>query len=149
MSGREPKLNRFLNFTARLLVGGIFVYAGASKILDPVRFADAVAAYQMLPVSVINLVAIMLPWVEVVAGILAVMGFWLPASSLVIASLMSLFMLALTQAMARGLKISCGCFGSGMEPITGLTVARDVFIWVLSVALCWRASEAQRKWGTK
>ena len=148
MTARQPLLTRFLSFVLRLVVGGIFVYAGVVKILDPAQFANDVANYRLLPSVLVNFVAITLPWVETVAGILMVMGFWLPGSALVITGLMGVFLVAIGQALARGLDINCGCFGT-IEggKIDALTLARDVTLFVCAAWLCWRASAAESNRG--
>lgn len=148
MTARQPLLTRFLGFVLRLVVGGIFVYAGVVKILDPARFANDVANYRLLPSALVNTVAITLPWVETVAGILMVMGFWLPGSAMVITGLMGVFLVAIGQALARGLDINCGCFGTiEAGKIDALTLARDIGLFVCAAWLYWRASAAESKRG--
>ena len=102
---------RFANFIMRLLVGGAFVFAGSLKILDPPGFAEMVAHFQMLPHELVNLVALTLPWVELVAGLSLVLGFWRRASALVITVLCFIFLIAVTQVLIRGIDTQCGCFG--------------------------------------
>ena len=150
MSVRQPLLTRFLAFVLRLVVGGIFVYAGVVKILDPAQFANDVANYRLLPSVLVNFVAITLPWVETVVGILMVMGFWLPGSALVITGLMGVFLAAIGQALARGLDIRCGCFGTiEAGKIGSLTLARDVALLLCAAWLCWRAIAADGNRGKK
>ena len=150
MTARKPLLTRFLSFVLRLVVGGIFVYAGVVKIFDPAKFANDVANYQLLPSALVNFVAITLPWVETVVGILMVMGFWLPGSALVITGLMGVFLVAIGQALARGLDIRCGCFGTiEAGKIDALTLTRDVALFVCAAWLCWRASATEGNRGKK
>jgi uncharacterized membrane protein YphA (DoxX/SURF4 family) len=150
MTARQPLLTRFLSFVLRLVVGGIFVYAGVVKILDPAGFATDVANYRVLPLVLVNFVAITLPWVETVVGILMVMGFWLPGSALVITGLMGVFLAAIGQALARGLDIRCGCFGT-IEggKMDALTLVRDIALFVCAAWLYWRASAVESNRGKK
>jgi putative oxidoreductase len=107
-SGRGHRINWLL----RIIVGGGFVTAGILKIIDPASFADNVANYRLARHELINLVAIILPWIEVVAGLLVLTGIWLRAAALVIAALTVVFLVVIVSALARGLNIQCGCFGT-------------------------------------
>jgi uncharacterized membrane protein YphA (DoxX/SURF4 family) len=150
MTAHQALFTRFLSFVLRLVVGGIFVYAGVVKILDPAQFANDVANYRLLPSALVNFVAITLPWVETVAGILMVMGFWLPGSALVITGLMGIFLIAIGQALARGLDISCGCFGTiEAGKMDAMTLVRDVALFFFAAWLLWRASAANGNRGKK
>jgi uncharacterized membrane protein YphA (DoxX/SURF4 family) len=121
----------------RRLIGGLFIYAGVVKFQDPQSFADSIAMFQMLPKQGINLLALSLPPFEVLAGTLLLVGRWQRAVTFAILVLTSIFALALGQALVRGLKVDCGCFGAG-EPSTWKTWAalgRDILLlagtWVL------------------
>lgn len=121
----------------RVIVGGVFVVAGALKVLDPGAFAGDVANFRMLPHPAINLVAITLPWIELVAGVMMVIGVWPRGNALVITAMCVVFLVALTQALARGLDVRCGCFGTVEARKVGLTaLAQDVVllagaVWLL------------------
>ena len=95
----------------RLGLGGIFVYAGALKIWDPQRFATDVHHFQLTPWTVSVLIAVYLPWLEVLAGLALIVRRLTPGASLAIVGMTVVFMIAITSAWARGLDISCGCFG--------------------------------------
>ena len=116
-----------LGLLARLYLGGLFVYAAWHKLLHPATFALDVATYQILPLALINLAALILPWVEVVAGAMLVTGFRTRAAALLIAGMMVVFMAALASALGRGLDMSCGCFAAqgSADPISGWTMLRD------------------------
>ena len=64
-----------LELAARLYLGSIFIYAAWGKILDPYNFAVSIATYQMLPTYLVNIIAVTLPWLELVTGVLLVVGF--------------------------------------------------------------------------
>jgi uncharacterized membrane protein YphA (DoxX/SURF4 family) len=123
----------------RLVVGGAFVLAGALKIAHPAEFALAVANYRLVPHALTNPVAILMPWVEVVAGSLVLAGIWLRAAALVITGLTGMFALVILSALARGLNIECGCFGTmGGRHIGLVNLAIDVGLLGLSALLMWR-----------
>jgi len=130
----------YLNWFLRLAVGGAFIVAGVLKITAPAKFAIDVSNYRLLPHELINLVAILLPWIEVVAGLFAVLGIWLRAAALVIAALTVMFFLVITSALARGLNIECGCFGTiGGRHIGLVNLAIDSTLLCLAALLVRRA----------
>jgi uncharacterized membrane protein YphA (DoxX/SURF4 family) len=94
----------------RLLLGGYFVYASLDKILDPPAFARIVYQWQVAGPIPSNLVAVTLPWVEILAGTLLVAGVWRREAALVIALLLVVFLGAATSVLARGIDVeNCGC----------------------------------------
>ena len=95
----------------RLGLGGIFGYAGALKIWNVQQFALDVHHFELTPWTVSLLVAVYLPWLEVLAGLALIARRTVPGASLAIAGMTLVFMVALGSAWARGLDISCGCFG--------------------------------------
>jgi putative oxidoreductase len=126
----------WLALAARLYLGGVFLAACWHKILDPGAFALDVATYQFLPLPLINLFALVLPWVELVAGVLLVVGLRVRAAALLIALMMVAFLIALGHALHLGLDMSCGCFassGAEADPISWKTVLRDAGWLVLAL----------------
>jgi putative oxidoreductase len=125
----------------RLGLGGLFVVAGALKLGDPAAFAQQIANYQLVP-ALAPYLAILLPPVEVVAGLALAAGpaRWRQAGALVLALLTAMFTVAVASAAARGLDISCGCFGdpgSASGPVGWLTVARNLTLLVLLTGTMW------------
>jgi len=96
----------------RLFLGAIFLYAGVVKGLDPPGFAQAIYNYRILPGWIINPMAILMPWIEVVVGVSLLLGVWVPGGSLLASGLLAVFAAALGLNMARGLDIECGCFST-------------------------------------
>jgi uncharacterized membrane protein YphA (DoxX/SURF4 family) len=106
------------------------------------KFAGDVSNYRLLPHEMINLVAILIPWVEVVAGLLVLAGVWLRAAALVITSMTVMFFVVITSALARGLNIECGCFGTVGGKNVGLTnLVIDSTLFCLAALLVWRSVE--------
>ena len=95
----------------RIGLGAIFVYAGALKIWNPGQFAIDVSHFQLTPWTVSVLVAVYLPWLEVLAGLALILRRLPLGALLAIIGMTLVFMAALTSAWTRGLDISCGCFG--------------------------------------
>ena len=112
-SEKFAKVQPWLTLFSRLVLGGILVVAGALKIPHPDKSAMSVRAYELLPISVANLFGYALPWVEVGVGLLLIIGIAVRVNSMIGTVLMVMFIIAISQAWARGLSIDCGCFGSG------------------------------------
>jgi len=120
--------HRWLALLARLYLGGLFLWAAVHKIADPAAFALDVATYQFLPLAAINAFALVLPWVEVLAGVMLVAGLRVRSAALLVALMMAAFLVALGHALHLGLDLSCGCFASGgaeADPISWRTLVRD------------------------
>jgi putative oxidoreductase len=124
----------WIGLPARLYVGMVFLQACYHKILQPEVFAVDVATYQFLPLSTVNLFALTVPWMEIVIGVMLVVGLRVQAASLVVAGLMVSFMVALAWALHLNLDMSCGCFASQAatedDPISWHTLVRDS-VWLL------------------
>ena len=121
----------------RLVLGGVFLYASFDKILHPQAFSETVYNYQVLPDAAVNLVALVLPWLEFLLGLCLVTGIWMPGAVLMTTGLLLVFIGALVFNLARGLDIHCGCFSTeaGGEPVGLMTVIRDLGFLALSVYL--------------
>ena len=127
-------MTRATSLVLRILLGGLFVFAGALKIFDPQLFAHEIDQYRLVPHAWINGVAVVLPWLELNCGILLVMGVWVrPAAGW--AGLMSLsFLVAVASVLARGLKIKCGCFGTvGASFVGPWHLLLDLFLIMMAV----------------
>ena len=104
--------NRWLLLILRIIVGGVFVWAGALKIADPLGFAQSIKNYQVIPHTLAFLIAVGLPWVEVLSGACLISGVFKRSSALIISLLLIGFIGLVSLALARGIDTSCGCFGS-------------------------------------
>lgn len=121
----------------RLVLGAVFLYACYDKILHPRAFAEAVFNYQILPDAVVNLTALVLPWLELVLGVCLITGLWLPGATVASAGLLSLFMAALAFNQIRGLDVHCGCFSTRSTdgPAGIWSVFRDLLFLVAAAYL--------------
>ena len=120
-----------LSLSLRVYLGVVFLLAAWFKIVDPRQFALSIATYDLLHLYLINLMAVILHWIEVFVGVTLILGWWTRASALCIAGMMVMFIVALSLALAEGLEMSCGCFASqeASEEINSLTLLRD-FAWL-------------------
>jgi uncharacterized membrane protein YphA (DoxX/SURF4 family) len=122
--------NPYLSFILRLALGGVFIYASLDKIAHPAAFAQAIANYRLLPSPLVNIPAIALPWIEIIAGVLLILGVFIPGISLVFLAMLIVFLGAMYSTIVRGLDISCGCF------TTAPTAERIDFSYLLRDFLC-------------
>lgn len=114
---RHPAIE-FLSLAARFTLGIIFLVSGAEKIGTLDAFATAIAHYEIIPEVASNLFASLIVWTEIAIAVLLIAGAAVRGAALTSGVLLTLFIVAILSAMARGLEIDCGCFapGSGAEP---------------------------------
>ncbi len=132
LSERTEKILAALSVPVRLYLGAVFIEASIFKIQEPYEFAIGVATYQILPLGLVNLVALLLPWIELVAGVLLIAGFWTKENAFLVLGMMVVFLASLVSALARGYEMSCGCFASleAAENIGIQTLYRDI-VWIV------------------
>ncbi len=133
----KNRLPGFLSSTplqtlCRLVLGGIFIYAGLAKIAHPHEFAKIIANYAILPDFLVTLPALVLPWLELIAGIFLLIGFWARSSALLLSLLLLVFMAALGFNALRGINVSCGCFSTSASDTENayVLVFRDLLILI-------------------
>ena len=120
--------NRWLHRALGLVLGGIFLYAAWSKLSDPRPLVTIIWGYRLLPAGPINLVAIFMPWLELLVGLGLCTGFRRRGAALWASVLLSGFMVALFINAVRGVNVACGCFSTSAEDVhdAWLLVVRDV-----------------------
>ena len=154
----------------QLLLGVVFVYAGAVKMMDPLAFADSIASFKILSVILINPLALSLPLLEILTGLMLAIAVSRKLSAvsggqpngngslftahrslalcrlgaLSVMILCSIFCLALLSALLRGLHVDCGCLGGGKPSIlkTWLAFGRDILFLAIAAAIYYRNREA-------
>lgn len=111
---------------ARIFLGAVFIWAGVQKIFPlntpnpPQVFSSSITAYKLdLPDVLVSFSTFAVPWTEIIAGALLILGIWTRASAAVIGAMLLLFIGLGLSAIARGLEIKCGCFGDGTLLCTG------------------------------
>jgi len=132
----------------RLLLGAFFVFASLDKIASPAAFAKIVYQWQVIGPVPSNLVAVTLPWIELVAGLLLIAGVWKRESALVIALMLVVFIVAAGSVMARGIDVeNCGCVSlakagapaawppAWMKGVGWFLVARNLVLLAASLVL--------------
>ncbi len=118
----------------RIFLGFLFIYASLEKILQPEEFAKQVGYYKALPIGLENLLAIVLPWTELIVGICLLAGLFVDGAALLSIIMMLVFILAISQAMLRGIDITCGCFkvNADSEKLGLHTIIRDIIFLIMS-----------------
>ena len=102
---------KMLPLILRCAVGLLFLYAGGVKITDTQQFAYAIQNYRLLPWTASIVLAVYLPWLEVVCALALISGRLYLGALAALAGMTVMFMGALGSAWARGLDVACGCFG--------------------------------------
>ena len=119
----------YLALVLRLYMAWLFIDAGMYKINYAAEFSETIASYRMVPYWGVNFMAVSMPWVEIVCGILLVCGIRVRSAITIAGALLVMFTLGVALNLLRNAPISCGCFHSGGDAISWKTLVRDLF-WV-------------------
>ncbi|XPV77446.1 MAG: MauE/DoxX family redox-associated membrane protein [Desulfovibrio sp.] len=119
---------------ARIVIGIIFLYSGATKLMDLNGFALAIANYQLIPADFAPLAGTFLASLEVICGLALILNMYTVGSTLIIIALLVVFMAALSSALYRGLDINCGCFTTSSDATSDIqqTLLRDLALLIIS-----------------
>jgi uncharacterized membrane protein YphA (DoxX/SURF4 family) len=130
----------------RVILAGIFIYAGYVKLRDPWQlFAASIASYELVPMWAGEIIAKAFPWVEIALGVGLLIGRrLLPPSSAATALLLLFFNVMLWRAFLQGKEIDCGCFGPG-EALTWKTLVRDGTMLLGALVVTWWAVIGRRR----
>jgi uncharacterized membrane protein YphA (DoxX/SURF4 family) len=140
--------NRALLIAFRVVLGGLFVYAGAVKVLDPLDFAQNIRNYDLVGQSLSFVAAIVLPWLEILSGLFLIAGVWKRGAALVISGLLVFFIVLTVVTMIRGLDVDCGCFGA-LSRKAGLSVIlEDLAMLAMGLVLLLKERTGTRTKGT-
>ena len=140
MLNKLIKLQPWLTLLFRLALGAVLLVAGALKVGNPQKSAMAVRAYELLPIDIANFFGYVLPWFEIGVGALLILGVAVKISAFLGGATMLIFILAISQAWARGLSIDCGCFGGGGAIDPSQTkyleeILRDIALMLMAIYL--------------
>jgi uncharacterized membrane protein YphA (DoxX/SURF4 family) len=133
----SAKIPPFAGVAARVLVGAVLVYAGATKAAGPAEeFAIVIGSYDLLPRDMVLTAATFLPWVEILVGWSLILGLRLRASAAAAGALFAAFLFALLTVKAKGIELpNCGCFGDGVH----LSLTQGLLFDAVLSGLCWLA----------
>src|SRR6266478_753483 len=137
---------KFIWRAVDLIVAAVFIYAGAIKALDPIRFADDIDNYKILPWAIGVRLAFYLPWLEIFCGLALIARRMYLGGLSILTALVSIFIVATVAAKVRGLDITCGCFGHASKNWSFSThLALDL---VLLGALLFLVRKSPGRWKT-
>jgi len=125
--------NKYVLFIFRLAVGGVFVWAGMMKILDPLDFAQSIANYRAFPRFLSFFLALILPWIEVFCGIFVISGLFKRSGALILSVMTGCFLLLIAVTIFRGIDIDCGCFGSLSSRVDYKLILTDLVLLFFSI----------------
>ncbi len=126
-------------------LGLLFIYASLDKIWNPGLFAKSISNYRILPLPLLHISAIVLPWLELICGFALVINRYQRAAYLLIGSLLLVFIMAITSAMMRGLDFNCGCFSvnSDESNVGWLKILQNIGLFLSCIFLEYRYQVVQ------
>jgi uncharacterized membrane protein YphA (DoxX/SURF4 family) len=137
--------NKYILLFFRLVVGGVFIWAGLSKIFDPLDFAQNIANYKIFSQSVSLFLALIIPWIEVICGLLVVLGIFRESASFILSCSLVVFLGLIIVTLIRGLDIDCGCFGSLSRRVDYKLLLADLVLLFCSLNIFLSRYSAKRK----
>ncbi|MBS1858086.1 MAG: DoxX family membrane protein [Acidobacteria bacterium] len=149
MTSLKSRILTLAVWLARVILAGVFIYAGYIKVREPWQlFAAAIAGYELVPMWAGEIIAKVFPWVEIAMGVALLIG-WrlLPVASILTALVMLFFNVMLWRAYMQGKQIECGCFGPG-EELNWVTLLRDGALLAIALLVVWQALSSPRKRST-
>jgi len=150
-AGQRWFLHPWLTVRVSIALGAIFVAAALPKVVDPPSFAHMIYNYRLIPAPFLNLMALLMPWIEMLAGVALILGIWRRTAALLVGALLSVFIVAIGINIGRDNAVNCGCFDlksadKSQEELMGemkFVVVRDVAMLVM-VAQILAATRANR-----
>lgn len=145
MTVREALTHPWLTIRVQIALGAIFVVAALPKIADPPSFAHMVYNYRILPAGLINISALIMPWLELLAGLALILGVWKSAARNIIATMLLVFIVAIAFNLIRDNAIDCGCFDQSAANLSHeeriwdmkVVILRDIGMLLMVAQLWW------------
>ena len=136
-----------MELISRWILGLTFIYASYSKILSPADFAKIVYGYDLFPATLINLIAISVPFLELVAALALIFGIYPRSAALIVNALLVAFIILLSINLIRGHEFNCGCFSlqNTEDAVSSqTTIIRDIVYLALGLQIFFY--NRYRKW---
>lgn len=133
----------YITLALRVFIGGYFLYAAVPKIAEPLAFATSISHYHLMPDFMVNGYALVIPWLELLAGAALVAGWRIRTSALLCGIMLVMFTAAVAWAVTQGLQIDCGCFGSqGGEEVSWEKVGKNTLMILACALMVWKPASA-------
>lgn len=147
MTPKEALASRWLSVRVQIALGLFFIVAALPKLVDPPSFAHMIHNYRLVPGALVNLMALAMPWLELLTGLALVFGIWTRTSTGLVSALLLVFILAISVNLVRGNAIDCGCFDVTEANKTvderladmRLVVLRDLGMLLMAAQILWAA----------
>ncbi|HEX7528736.1 MAG TPA: MauE/DoxX family redox-associated membrane protein [Thermoanaerobaculia bacterium] len=142
---REALASPWLTVRVQIALGLFFVIAALPKLVDPPSFAHMIYNYRIVPGAFVNVLALVMPWCELLAGLALILGIWTRTSAALVGALLLVFIVAISLNLARANAIDCGCFDVTAANRTfeerladmRLVVLRDVGMLLMVAQILW------------
>lgn len=127
---RQRDFHFYLRIVMRVILGFLFLYAALDKITNPQKFAEIIYNYRLLPIELLNLCAVIVPWMEAFIGLALLLGIWVETAAFLLSGITVFFIILIISAILRGLDIECGCFSldAAGSLVSWKRVAEDILI---------------------
>lgn len=123
-----------LLFLSRFILAGVFILSGIEKVSDVSSFSSILTNYKIFPSWSVNLIAITLPWIELINGILLLYGYKKKEIALIFGIVLIFFIVLIFISILRGLDINCGCFGTiGSVKIGFIKIYENIILVLLTL----------------
>ena len=153
MTAKEALGSPWLTVRVQIALGLFFVVAALPKLVDPPSFAHMIYNYRLVPGALVNLMALAMPWFELLLGLALILGIWARTSAGLVGALLAVFILAISANLARGNAIDCGCFDVSAANRTvderladmRLVVLRDLGMLLMAAQILWAAGRQEAR----
>ena len=123
----------------RVAFGALFLFSGVVKLKDPIFFSEVVRNYRLVGDPIAPAMALFIPWIEIFSGIAVMVDRFVRGGSFLLTGCLILFTLAIAVSWARGLDITCGCFGQNEELNYPVKVVQNLILFAAGIAIWWKA----------
>lgn len=127
--------NKIIQLGLRLVLGGVFIWTGLMKIMDPLEFAQSIANYRTFPRLLVFLLALILPWIELICGACLILGVFQKTSAVILSGLLVSFLILIIITIFRGIDIDCGCFGTFSRKVDFRLILTDAVLLLLALSI--------------
>jgi putative oxidoreductase len=142
---KEALASPWLKVRVQIALGLFFVAAALPKLVDPPSFAHMIYNYRLVPGAFVNLMALVMPWLELLAGLALILGIWARTSAGLVGALLLVFIAAISLNLVRGNAIDCGCFDVSAADKTvderladmRLDILRDLGMLLMVAQILW------------